>query len=242
MPRTNNGSELPRYLNSVKKGIYSTGTFGSTVTTGPIVAGDVSADITATTNFANGDFVIINGDGGVELTKISGTPATTDCPVDRPLYTAQSTGATFIEATVFSLGHVDKAGAKIGGSATLTPIEAATSRVPIAYFSDTAKLSFEIPLLGFNNLNLQAAFGITEGESGSGTSSAPYAILINGSNVGNQGVQVFRLAGVTKGGGNYELDILDATIEVAVDYTLGTPTPGSIVLKGMCTSFISRIW
>ena len=84
MPRTNSGSELYQYLNRFEKFIIFPATTADTVTTAAIEAGDTTVDLTAVTGFADGDYVMIDGDGGVEITRISGAPATSANPLNRP--------------------------------------------------------------------------------------------------------------------------------------------------------------
>lgn len=241
MPRLNSGSELFKYLNSVKKYVVA-GSGANTTTTEAITVGMLDTDVAAITGGAAGDYVLISGDGGVELTKIS-SAAGTNFVWDRPLAIAQSSGADVDEATEINLGHVEESGATFGGTYSLTPINAATSRVALASLAESAELTFEIPLLGYNNLNLQAAFGVTEAELGAGSSSDPYRVVIGRSTVGTQSsIQAFRLAGVRFDSKNVEIDILEATMEVNANITIGATTPPSLVLSGTCTAFIQRIW
>jgi len=242
MPRLNSGSELYKYLNNVYKFVIPATTHGDTTTSGAIAAAVDTVDITATTNFSDGDYVVIDGDGGMEVTKISGSPATNDCPLDRPLLLAQSSGARFVEVSRIDIGHVAEGGMQFGGSLTLTPIKAATSRTAIAFFADAAELTWSIPLLGFNNLNLQSIFGATEGESGTGTASDPYAVAIGTDTVGTQGILCLRAVGVTQGGQVVEQDFLDCTVEVNTNVTIGAAQPDGMTYTGKCSTIIQRIW
>lgn len=240
MPRLGTGSELFKYLNSVKKYTIQTSSGGDTTTTEAIVAGDTAFDVTATTNFTTGDYAMVDGSGGTELVKL-GTVAST-MPVTRPMIIAQNTGARLVEAVEADLGHVAEGGIQFGGSATITEIKAATSRTAIAFIADAAILTWTIPLLGYNNLNLLAAFGATESEAGSGSAAAPYAALIGQDTVNTQTLFCLRATGVRHDSKIVEVDFLDCTVEVNVNVTIGAPNPDGITMTGKCASIIQRIW
>lgn len=240
MPRLNSGSELFKYLNSIKKYYIQPSSPGDTTTTAGLSAGDTSVTVAATTNFTTGDKAIIDGSGGVELVTL-GTVAST-MPFTRPILTAQASGARLVEALEVDLGHVAEGGIQFGGSLTLTSVKASTSRTAIAFFADAAELTWSIPLLGYNNLNLQAAFGATEGESGLGTSVSPYAVLLGQATIATQGLHCYRLAGVRQDGKNVEVDLLGATVEVNTSITVGSANPEGITIQGKCSSIIQRIW
>lgn len=241
MPRLGTGSELFKYLNSVKKYTIQTSSGGDTTTTEAIVAGVSDVDVVAATNFSNGNYAMVDGSGGTELVTL-GTVATTPMPVTRPFVIAQATGARLVEAVEADLGHVAEGGIQFGGTATITEIKAATSRTAIAFIADAAVLTWNIPLLGYNNLNLLAAFGATESEAGSGTPSAPYSALIGQDTVNTQTLFCLRATGVRHDSKIVEVDFLDCTVEVNVNVTIGAPNPDGITVTGKCASIIQRIW
>ena len=242
MPRSNSGSELFQYLDHFYKFIIKTSTPGDTTTTSPIVQGDSTVDLTAVTNFSDTEYAMIDGDGGVEITQIDGSPATTNCPLDRPLLLAQSSGARFVEATRIDLGHIAEGGIQFGGSQTLTEIKAATSRTAIAFFGESTTLQLTAPLLGYNNLHLQAVHGATEGEIGSGTESAPYAVAISQDTVGTQGLHCYRAEGTLYDGRIVQVDFVQATVEINTNITIGAPNPDGMTLSAKVTAFLQRIW
>jgi len=241
MPRSGSGSELFQYLNKFYKFVIQPTTPGDTTTAGAITAGDTDVDVTAITNFTAADFVMIDGDGGVEIQTI-GTPATTPMPVTRPFLVAQSSGARFVEAQRIDLGHVAEGGIQFGGSSTLTEIKAATSRTAIAFFGESTTLTLTAPLLGYNNLNLQAVFGATESETGSGTASAPYAVVIDSNTVGTQGLHCYRAEGVLYDGRIVQVDFVQATVEINNNITIGAANPDGMTLNAKVTAFHQRIW
>jgi hypothetical protein len=137
---------------------------------------------------------------------------------------------------------VAEGGLQFSGSNTLTEIKAATSRTAIAFFGESTTLSISVPLLGYNNLNLQAVYGVTESESGSGTEAAPYVALISGDTVGTQGLHCYRAEGVLYDGRIVQVDFTQATVEINNTITIGAPNPDGMTLTAKVTSFIQRIW
>ena len=96
MPRLNSGSELFKYLNSVKKYVIS-GAGVNTTTTEAITVGMLDTDVVSSTGGLANDFILISGDGGVELAAITSVTAT-NIVWTRPLAIAQSNGADVDEA------------------------------------------------------------------------------------------------------------------------------------------------
>jgi hypothetical protein len=241
MPRTNSGSELFQYLDHFYKFVIQSGTIGDTTTAAATVVGTASVDVVASTNFTAGDYVMVDGDAGVEVMTL-GTIATTPMPTTVPFLLASSSGARMVEAQRIDMGHVAEGGIQFGGSQTLTEIKAATSRTAIAFFGESTTLTMTVPLLGYNNLNLLATFGATESEDGSGTSSDPYGAAISSDTVGTQGLHCYRAEGTLYDGRIVQIDFTGATVEVNANITIGAPNPDGMTLNAKVTSFIQRIW
>lgn len=241
MPRTNSGSELFQYLNKWYKFVIQSGTIGDTTTTAATVVGTAGVNVTASTNFTDGDFVMVDGDAGVEVMTL-GTVATTPMPTTVPFLLASASGAHMVEAARIDMGHIAEGGIQYGGSQTLTEIKAATSRTAIAFFGESTTLTLSAPLLGYNNLNLLAVFGATESEDGSGTASDPYGAAITGDTVGTQGLHCYRAEGTLYDGRVVQIDFTGCTVEVNANITIGAPNPDGLPLSVKCTSFIQRIW
>lgn len=242
MPRLNNASELFKFLDSVDVFRIATGTFGDTVTTSALARAAATVPVSAITNFSSLDPLFIVGDGGTELNSINGTPSGLNIVPLHPITIAQSSGARVVEAVRSALGHVAEDGATFGGSMSSTPINAATSRVALAYFAGPAELTWSFTLLGHNNQNLLAAFGATETETGAGTSADPHTALIDGLSVGTQGTQCFRLKGRRNDGKSVWVDLNDAIVDVNASVNMGASTPSGMALAGKCTSIIQRIF
>ncbi len=241
MPRLNNGLEVFKFLTSVTKYVIQTGTIGDTTTTSATTNGGTGANVTALTNFTASDPCFLTGSAGTELVTI-GTPATTPMPMGQTLL-VHPIGTRLVEAQAIGVGHIGEGGVSFSGQLTLDPIKAATSRTPIAYFAQPGTFNFDFDLLGWNNLNLQAAFGVTEGEIGAGSSGAPYGVAINGANIGNQSsLQGFRFLGTNNNAQTVQLDLMGASIEVNVNSNLGGTGVSSIKLSGKFTDLFSRIW
>jgi hypothetical protein len=241
MPRLNSIDEVFQYLTKWEKIVEKTGTHGSTTTTEAITADMADTDVTANTNFVANDYVLISGSGGVEVSKI-GTSAATNFIWDRPIQIAQDSGAAVVEASVIDLGHVAEDGITWGGTQTITPINAATSRTPLGYIIASAELTFSGTLLGTNNLNLQTSYGATEGEQGAGTAADPYVAVIDGNTIGTQALMALRLTGSLYGGESIEVDLLGVTVEINVSRNMGGTAVQGFTVNGKCTGFMQRIW
>jgi hypothetical protein len=241
MPRNN---DLFRYLNSVKKYTIVTATPGDTTTTeaivGYTVGTETSVDVVASTNFTAADPVMIIGTGGVELATI-GTPATT-MPVTRPLLVPQASGARMVEAVATDLGHIGPEGVTFGGSSSLTSIFAATARAAVSYFPAPAEMTFTIPLRYKSGLDLQAAFGVPEQETGSGVVGTPWAVHAGQTNIATQTIHCYRLEGVSESGRTVQVDILGARLEVNVADNRGGTDPGVVNIQGKMTGVSQFIW
>lgn len=240
MPRLNSGNELLKYLTTVYK--YTAKSGGASTTTAEAITVDMAdTDLTSGTGVANGDFLCIDGSGGVELMQVA-TVATANMTWTWPLQIAQNSGATVTEMDQYSINHIAEGGVTFGGSQSSTPINAATSRVAIAEFTQSAEFTFSIPVLGWNNQNFLAAFGAPETEQGAGTSGDPYAAAITSANVGTETLTCFRCIGTLENGDTFVFDILDATVVVNVSGTIGAANPEGFTIAGKCGGFASRIY
>ncbi len=240
MPRINSGLEVYKQLDSVTKYILQTTSPGDQTTTGATTVGGTTVLVGATTNFTTADMAFLTGSAGTELVTL-GTVATT-MPIGQSLL-VHPIGSRLVEVQAIALGHIDDQGVDFGGSLTLNPINAATSRVPIAYFADPGEFNFSFNLLGENNLNMQAAFGVTEGETGAGTSGSPYGAAITGAVVGNQSALMgFRFLGQNNNSQTIQLDLMGCSIEVNVAAKMGGGTPIVWTLAGKYTTLLQRIW
>jgi hypothetical protein len=240
MPRANSGNELFKYLNTVTKFTIESGG-ASTLSAEAVTVDQADTDVVSHTGFAAADFAFIDGSGGVELMEIT-SAAANNIVWKWPLQLAQNSGATVVEAIGVSLNHIAESGVTFGGTQSVTPIRAATSRVAIAYFASSAEFSFSIPCLGHNNLNLLASFGAPETEQGVGSSSDPYAAIVSAANVNTESTTCFRLTGALEDGKIVVTDILDATIEVNVNATVGAANPEGFTIAGKCTAIAQRIY
>lgn len=239
MPRNN---DFFQYLNSVKKYVIQSGTIGDTTTTAAILGDGTESTLTvaAFTNFTAADPAMIIGSGGYELVTL-GTPAAT-MPVTRRLLVPQAIGARLVEAKEIDLGHIGPEGVTFGGSSSLTSLFAATARAAVSYFPVPAELTFNIPLRYKTNLDLQAAFGVPEAETGTGIAATPYAAHIGGTNIATQTPHCYRLTGVTEGGKTVNVDFLGCRLEVSAQDNRGGSDPGVINITGKMVGFSQFIW
>lgn len=212
MPRTLNAQELFRKLDTfqVFRQVGSTQSNAAA----QITAGQATVNFTSTTGFTAADPIIMIGSGGAELNAIGAavTP-TTAVPILYPAIVPNPSGTQILRAVATTLGEIEEGGIRIAGSAPLTPINSALQGAPIHYISGIGELTASLGLLGFNLLNLQTIFSITEGEIGTGASTAPYQVAILGQNIGNQGVQCFRATGTRVDGATIQVDFNNARVE-----------------------------
>lgn len=241
MPRGNNGFEVFTRLTSMTKYILQATTPFDQNSNASAAAGASVISVPATTNATNGDPLFIVGSGGFELNAVNGAPATS-MPLKYKLAFAQASGARVVEAAAIDLGHLDESGVTFGGSLELTPVNASTSTVPLAYIRGQGELTAQFNVRGFNNLNLQTVFGIDEGETGAGTSADPYQAGFSGSTIGTHGLQAYRLVGVLADARTAQLDFCGATVQVNASMQLGAGSGAALGVTIKYTNLVSRIW
>lgn len=240
MPRLNDGTQLFKSISTLEAYRLATATPGDTITTASLAAGASSVSVSATTSFASADPVFIIGDGGVEL-NACGTPALA-MPLKYKAAFAQSAGARFVEAISVGLGYLSEEGASFSPSQSLSAILSANSATPLNYISGIAELSVSFGLLAFTGLNLHTMLGITEAETGAGTSADPYQYVVGGANIGTQGTQCFRLTGVLHSLQNFHMDFLNARVEVGGQVTMNRGAPAVYPVTIKFTSMVKRQW
>ncbi len=239
MPRLNNGLEVLKGISKVEMfSIVAAG--GDTVTTAALAKLAATIGVSAIDDFTIADPVFIIGDGGVELNAI-GAPNVT-MPLKYKAALAQSEGARIVEAVARNLGHVTGAGVQYSASLQLTPIDAATSVTPIAYQRGAGELSASLALRGMNNLNMQTAHGVDEGESGVGSEADPSQIVIGGLDLGSHGIQCMRVHGYRFDGKIVMWDYLNIVIEVQAQINKGGTTPAEVPIRVKMDTMVQRIW
>jgi hypothetical protein len=240
MPRSNNFAEVFHRLTSWKK--YTPLSGGATDTTAEAITRDLAdVDLVSGTGFTNGDYILISGSGGMELSKIQ-TVSVNNLLFDRPVLIPQDIGATVDEALESNLGHVSEEGITFGATQTVTPVRAATSATPLGYLTEAAELTFSGILLGDNNLNFLYAFGALEDEEGVGSAADPYATVVDGTTVSTEVAHALRATGSLHGGAVIEVDFLGITIEVNVSRNMGGTGVTGYGISGKCTAFLRRQW
>lgn len=242
MARENTQTAVFKNVTEIAMYRIASGTIGDTTTTAAIAVGDATCDLTAVTNFADGDPVFIVGTGeAFELNAIDGTPATTSNPLLYPALIAQDTGARFVEAVKVSLGYPTRDGLSFTGSLDSTPIESAISRLPIGYVEGVAELSLNFGLLGWEIENLQLMFGAEESVSGSGTEADPLQGVVLGSDVASAGLRCLSIKGTRRDNKIWQTIFLNFTHTVSGDVQMGKDT-ASYPVSGNCTGIIKRVW
>lgn len=218
MPRTNDGTELFRKLDTLQ--VFRIAASGGDSTLAAALtgqsgatAGASTANVTSMTGFASGDPVMIIGTGGTELNAITGVTPTTAVPLLYKAAFSQASGARFVEAVGSSLAHIGDEGIALSATAPLTPINSALTSLAIAYIYGYGELQATFQLLGFNIENLQTWLGITEGVAGAGSSADPWQGKLSGADIGQQTTQCFRATGTRHDGKTVMVDFLDGRVE-----------------------------
>lgn len=213
MPRLLTGQELFKSLDTLSVFRQVSGGGSTTVST-LATAGATAVGFTATTNFTAADPIILVGSTGTELNAIGGavTP-TTAVPIAFPLAMQHPVAAQILEAVETVLGHIEQAGLSFTGQAPLAPVFSALQHAPITYLRGFGEQQVSFSLQGFNPLNLQSMFGITEAEGGAGSLANPYRGVILGQNIGTQGIQCLRATGTRMDGSVLILDFTNGFIE-----------------------------
>lgn len=240
MPRQNDGAELFKALDSLQ--VFRQVSGGGSTTLAAAATGGASViNITANTNFTANDPVMIIGSGGTELNAITNTTPTTAVPLLYKLGSAQASGAQVIEAVGSSLAHISEDGIDWGGNMPINPVYSALSNAAINYYYGNVELEGALNLLGFNVANLHTWFGITEAETGTGTSADPYQGVVAGALMGTQGVQCLRATG-RRFDKNIIVDFQDAKIAPAGTAKMNRATPSGFPCTIKCTGYILRVW
>jgi hypothetical protein len=240
MPRLNNAQELFRRLDSLQ--VFRQA--GSTQTTlgAAYTAGATALNVASMTGFTANDAVIVAGSDGAEVLAVTAVTPTSAVPLLQPAVLANPSGSLLYRATAVNLGELEESSIRMSGQAPLVPINSALKGFPIAYFYGYGDFSASFGLLGFNILNLQTIFGITESEIGTGASATPWAGALKGGNVGTQGIQCLRATGVRQDGSTVVVDFGDAKIEPQGEISLArnaaTPLPCTL----RCTTIVVRHW
>jgi hypothetical protein len=206
MPRLLTGQEVWKSLDTLQVFRQVSGG-GSTTAAAAITAGATAVNFTSTATFTSGDPLFIVGASGTELNAITATTPTTAVPLLYPAAMANPSGSQLLEAVATTLGHVQQGGLVVSPQSPLVPIFSALGHLPVTYIRGYGELSAQFGLLGFNNLNWQSAFGMTESDDGVGTIANPYRAAITGGAVGTQGIQCLRATGTRQDGSTVIVDL-----------------------------------
>lgn len=241
MPRQLDNTEYYRKITDVSLYTIQSGTIGDTTTTGSNAAGAATCNVTAITNFTNGDPVFIIGDGGFELNAINGTVATA-MPMARKLLFTQAAGARFVEAVRKQLGRIEVSGVTFSPSRTNTAIEAADIDPPMGYIDGTLELGGSFSMLGFNPENFAVMCGFAENVTGTGTSADPYQMVYGATNQAVLSNICFRVTGLRGDGKTFEFDFLNCRIEVQGQVQMGKNAVAAIPVSVKAGHTVKRYW
>lgn len=241
--RLNNGTELARFLKTIKKFYIPTTTPTVDTTAAAILVDDDDVTVSTFASWATGDDIIVEGTGGMELNKLGTKPGSSaPIPVVRPFMLAQDTAASIKKATMKDLGYIEDAGGTFATSASKTGIGAANARSAIAYIDgDTPEQQFSFSLRESSLRNIATAYGADEDSiRGTGTSTDPYRLLIAPDTIGSQGNFCLRASGLYVNGKTLHADIMNCFPEVNVSAQFvgkGSPT-----VWGVSVKFTHLVW
>jgi hypothetical protein len=231
MARTLAAGELFRRVTHFFVTRIQTGTIGDTTTTAPVTGAgaETTVAVTGITNFTAADPCLIIGDGGVERVVI-GTPNTT-MPATPPPRIPQSTGARFVEAVDLTPGKIAPDSLQFGMTKSLTAVFEEIGDAPVVYLPGNIEFEMSFGLLSVNGLNLQLLAGYIEEETGTGSSiTVPTQSVLGLVNQATSTEQVVTLRGIRHDAKNFQIELCNAYIEVAVAATFAKSAP--TVLNG----------
>lgn len=243
MARTNAAGELFRRVTNFFVTRIQTGTIGDTTTTAAVTGtgSETTTAVTAITNFTAADPCLIIGDGGVERVVI-GTPNTT-MPVTPPPRIPQSSGARFVEATDLNPGKLAPDSLQFGMSRSLTPVFEEIGDSPLVYIPGTIEFELSFGLLSINGLNLQLLAGYLEAETGAGSSiTVPTSTILGLSGQTTDGAQVCAFRGVRHDAKNFQIELCNAYIEVAVQASFSKSSPTILNGKFRASAIKAMQW
>jgi hypothetical protein len=225
MARLNRKTELFDRLTKVEVIREATGTHGNSTLTAAVAAGGTTLSLTAATNFADADVLLIDTGEFLEINKQSGAPATNDVTASFGLLYAHDVGTVVKEGVAIDLGHVEAGGFQFQSGGQFNAINSAIRRLTLAYSAGYTEMSGTLGLIGFNPENFALAMGIPETNViGTGTSSDPYTLLLGADNLDTAGDQAVRLTGARKDGGIVQLELWGVQFDfstVQVQWTRG---------------------
>jgi hypothetical protein len=241
VPRTNDGQELWRKLDSLTAYRILTAGGSSTVAT-TITAGQQTYSVGAVTNWSSGDYAIFSGTEGVWLDSLASASSPNLVTLWKAPIAATATGASVYEATASVIGHLQEEGITLSPAFDQTPIYSAIRDLPLQYLPGRGEISASAGLLGFNVLNWQLAVGATESEQGTGTSSDPYQGYVGGNTFGTQTTQVLRFQGTRFDGKTVVVDLNDARAQANGSVNFNRQNPAAIPVTFKFSGMTIRIY
>jgi hypothetical protein len=237
MARTLRKAELWSHVTQVGVIRPVTTTPGSTTVATANAAGAVTLVVVdGTTNFTNGDPLIIGNAEQMEVNAIEAAPNNTE-PLKYPLFRVHAVGETMIEAVKIVLGDVSDEGVTAGVSGgDFNPVKSATKRLVQAYLIGHIEEVVEFKVENWNLENLASAMGVSDVPqattgpiTGAGVAADPYRLVLDGTNItaGPPIVQAFYFTGALKGGGAVEIQAWGAEVDptaLTAQYQRGQPS------------------
>lgn len=199
--------------------------------------------IAATTNFTSADPVFLIGSGGFELISAIGALSTAMPISNQKIHFIHPVGTRFVEAVAYPLGKIAKGTAKLTGAKPVTSIFTDVDDSAVGFIDGTKELGAAFGLYEMTAEALQVAFGDAEDIIGAGTNADPFQGAVGDPNaLASLSAIAFRATGLLQGGRVFEVDFLNARMEVNIDSPLdGRDAPPVLQCGVKCAQILWRI-
>lgn len=239
MTRLNNKKELWSHLTEV--GVMRD-SGASTTLSANAAAGATSLSVASGTGLANGDLFRIADGNDQQLNEVSSGGGTTTITPKYPLAYAAASGTALVEVVKTSLGHVQEGGVTVEFSGDDNAVNSATRRLVLGYLTGHMEIKASFGLLGMNLENIATRLGMLESNvTGSGTPSAPYRLVVDGTKVKEQNDLPWYFTGVRKDAGVVEVQLWGCELDWTDSTQFGRGAQAVTMIKARATSGIAVI-
>lgn len=194
----------------------ATGTFGSTTIGTAAAKGQKTVLLPSTINFTTGDTVRVGSGESLELAVVAAVNAGISLVMADNLMYDHAVGEPVVEQIAYDLGDIADGGVTVNANAQTTDVGVATKRLAFTNLAGYTDLtaSFALPTITMQNIAI--ALGIPFSKiSGSGTTSLPYVLVTDGSEISGEQNQSLIAIGVAMDGTVIRVEIW----AIDVDYT-----------------------
>ena len=216
---------------------------GDTLTTVATARSATVVTISATTSFTSADPVFLIGSGGFELISSIGALGTAMPIQNQKIHFIHPIGTRFVEAVAYPLGKIAKGTAKLTGAKSISSIFTDVDDGAVGFIDGQKELGAGFGLYEMTAEALQAVFGDAEDVIGAGTNADPYQGAVGDPNaIAPLAAIAYRATGLLQGGRVFEVDFLNARMEVNVDSPLdGRDAPPVLQATVKCAHILWRV-